>query len=638
MTEGIVLTDRDGYLTFVNPAAAEMLGHVSADLVGLHSTEIVRPEFHPIIEEADKRRERGQADRYELELVCQDGDNLPVLVSGAPVFEEGRFVGTIAVFTDITALKRAEGSLQRRNHELALLNRASEALIATLDLDETLINILEETRHLLGVTACSIWLLDSESGELVCQQATGPKRDLVRGWRLSIGEGIAGWVVAHGESQLISDTRLSQQYSAEVSRTTGLPLLSILAVPLRSKERVIGVLQAIDTEVNRFRSPDLTLMESLAAVAANAIENAQLHRQVQQHAVQLEQRVQERTAQLEAQYARVEAILNSASDGIVVTDGQGDIIQTNPVAQAWLTQALRPGDAAELQNAVRDLSQQTKAKPRRMLELTNLDLELKAAPIAEPGWEGARAVVSISDVSEFKALERMKILFFNNASDELSQPISVIKTYAYLAQQAAPDDPVKRGRYLSQLVEEADHLARLLGEIRQLSHIYAGRLEMAYRSTAIDDLVVAVAAAHRHQAQSSGVTLEHRLARPSPVVALDPDQMTRALHFLLESGIYYTPEGGRVEIYAGQMESEDRQWATVTVSDTAESIPPEDRRHIFQRLFREIEPRSVRVRETGLRLMIVREIVVLHGGEIRVEERPGGGNTFFIRLPIVSAD
>ncbi len=632
MTEGIVLTDDDGYLTFVNPAAQKMLGYIGVDLIGTHSTTIVPTDFHPTLEDADRRRERGQSDRYEIELIRQDGTTLPVLVSGAPVFEEGSFTGTIAVFTDITALKQAEGSLQRRNRELALLNRAGEALISTLDLDETLVNILEETRHLLDVIACSIWLLDTESGDLVCQQATGPKGNLVQGWRLKPGEGIAGWVVERGESQLISDTRISSQYFAGVSRTTGLPLLSILTVPLRAKNRIIGVLQATDTEANRFQSTDITLMESLAAVAASAIENAQLHRQTRQQAAWLEQRVQERTAQLQAQYARVEAILNSSSDGIVVTDDAGEIIQTNPVAQAWLTQVLRPKDATRLRDAIRDLSRQAGDQPRQVLELVDCDLRLRAALISEPDWEGARVVVSISDVSEFKAVERIKTLLLDNLSDELSQPLSIISTEAYLARRVGSEDPDQLARHLDRLVQWADCSRRLLEDIRQLSRIYAGRLEMEGYPAAVDGVVKMVVDAYRGQAQGRGVTLEYRSVQPGPVAALDREQMTHALRLLLESGIQYTPEGGRVEVATGQ---KGEQWATITVYDTGEEIPQEDWPHVFQRLLRDVEPYSVRVRETGLQLMIVREIVALHDGEVTIGRRPDGGNAFSIRLPLL---
>jgi len=112
MTEGIVMKDAEGRITFVNPAAASMLGYSPEELLGRRWTVVVPSDQQPIVQAADERRMRGEADRYELELVRKDGTWIPVLVSGNPRFEEGRFAGTLAVFTDITARKRAEEMLR----------------------------------------------------------------------------------------------------------------------------------------------------------------------------------------------------------------------------------------------------------------------------------------------------------------------------------------------------------------------------------------------------------------------------------------------------------------------------------------------------------------------------------------------
>jgi PAS domain S-box-containing protein len=118
MAEGIVVTDSEGYFTFVNPAAAALLGYAPEDLLGRQGTTGVPPDQQPVVQAADERRARGQADRYELELVRKDGVRLSVLVSGSPRFEGDRFAGTLAVFTDITERKRAEEEREKLIAEL----------------------------------------------------------------------------------------------------------------------------------------------------------------------------------------------------------------------------------------------------------------------------------------------------------------------------------------------------------------------------------------------------------------------------------------------------------------------------------------------------------------------------------------
>jgi signal transduction histidine kinase/DNA-binding response OmpR family regulator len=198
--------------------------------------------------------------------------------------------------------KRAEEALRRHNRDLALLNQAGQVLSSTLDLDQVLVLVLGEVRRLLGVIASSIWLLDPETGELVCRQVSGPRNELVRGWRLPPGEGIAGWVARHGESLIVPDTWADERHFKGVDQETGVLLRSILSVPLRVKEKVIGVLQVADTEVGCFSAADGTLLELLAASAAIAIDNARLVEALRQ-----------RTAELEARNEELDAFAHTAA-------------------------------------------------------------------------------------------------------------------------------------------------------------------------------------------------------------------------------------------------------------------------------------------------------------------------------------
>jgi signal transduction histidine kinase len=189
--------------------------------------------------------------------------------------------------------RRAEEALQHRNRELDLLNRAGQALTSTLNLDEVLDHVLEEVRRLLGVVASSIWLLDRETGDLVCQQASGLRSEIVRGWRLAPGEGFVGWAAQTGQSLLVSDVSADDRHFDRIDQQTGLMLRSILSVPLQVKEDVIGVLQVMDSMPGRFNEADLELLTPLAASAAIAVDNAALVETLRQRTVELEARNEE---------------------------------------------------------------------------------------------------------------------------------------------------------------------------------------------------------------------------------------------------------------------------------------------------------------------------------------------------------
>lgn len=183
---------------------------------------------------------------------------------------------------EIAERKQAELKLQQRNHELALLNQASQTFTSTLNLDQVLTTVLEGIRHLMEVTAWSVWLVDPLTHEIVCRRATDAQTSKIYGWRLQPGQGLVGWVVQHGQSLIVGDTSLDERHFKGVDQYTGIEMRSILSVPLQIKQKVIGVLQVMDKETDRFGPRDLALMEPLAVTAAIAIENAQLFEQAQQ--------------------------------------------------------------------------------------------------------------------------------------------------------------------------------------------------------------------------------------------------------------------------------------------------------------------------------------------------------------------
>jgi PAS domain S-box-containing protein len=198
--------------------------------------------------------------------------------------------------------EQAKEVLHRRNRELELLNRASREFISSFDLDQVLAAVLEDVRDLMGVAACSAWLIDPQTGDLVCRQATGPKSEIVRGWRLAPGQGIVGWVAHSGEALIVADTRTEERHFDGIARQIGLDIRSLLSVPLEAKEDVIGVLQVVDTTAGRFNTEDQMLLESLTGPAAIVIENARLYELAQQEIserVRVEKEVNLRNRELE---------------------------------------------------------------------------------------------------------------------------------------------------------------------------------------------------------------------------------------------------------------------------------------------------------------------------------------------------
>lgn len=151
---------------------------------------------------------------------------------------------------------------------------------SSLELEEVLEQIMTTSRAILKADACSLMLVDEKSEELVFEVAQGPVADKLKsGLRIKKGQGIAGHVFESGEALLIEDAYLDPRFNPAFDKKTGYKTRSILCVPLKVKERIIGVSQNINkVDGTPFSSEDKETLSLLCSHAAVAIENARMHR------------------------------------------------------------------------------------------------------------------------------------------------------------------------------------------------------------------------------------------------------------------------------------------------------------------------------------------------------------------------
>jgi PAS domain S-box-containing protein len=319
--DGIMIVVGEGVHVYANKRSSEMTGYSVSELRKITIEDLALPEELEKIKERYRRIIEGQdfPSSYENVLIRKDGKHVPIEVTSARTTWHGE-PADLVIFRDITERKQAketlekayteaknkvkdrtadllkvneelkeeinerkaaEAALRRSNLELALLSRTAKNLTSILELDQVLAKVIEETKKVLSSTGCVIWLRDPETQELVCKQCIGPMCDTICDWRLQAGEGIAGWVVEKGGSLLVPDTRTDRRYYEGIDQASGAETRSILCVPLKSREKVFGAIQVMDECPDFFEKDNLMLMESLAASAAIAIENAQLYQTIQ---------------------------------------------------------------------------------------------------------------------------------------------------------------------------------------------------------------------------------------------------------------------------------------------------------------------------------------------------------------------
>jgi two-component system sensor histidine kinase BaeS len=221
--------------------------------------------------------------------------------------------------------------------------------------------------------------------------------------------------------------------------------------------------------------------------------------------------------------------------------------------------------------------------------------------------------------------DRLRRAMAADVAHELRTPLSNIRGYLEALQEgvAQPTPDV-----LASIHEEAMHLQHLIDDLQVLSLAEAGELPIDRQAADLGDVVAQSVAAHRPAADTAGVTLEVRAAGSAPV-EIDRARIRQVVANLVDNAIRHTPAGGTVSVLTRFEEGR----AVLDVADTGPGIPPEHRPHVFDRLYRADPSRSRDTGGTGLGLSIARELVRAHGGDISVDEAPGGGARFTIWLP-----
>jgi two-component system sensor histidine kinase BaeS len=276
--------------------------------------------------------------------------------------------------------------------------------------------------------------------------------------------------------------------------------------------------------------------------------------------------------------------------------------------------------ARTLTRPVRELTAATQA-------LAEGDLE-QQVPVRSQDELGELAV-SFNQMSAdlARAVELRRQMTADIAHD-LRTPLTVMAGYLEALRDGVLQPSLERFETMHQ---EAQHLRRLVEDLRTLSLADAGELTLNREVVPPQMVLEQAAAAYRHQAEQQGIELKVDAAPGLPDVSVDPDRMAQVLGNLVSNALRHTPAGGRVSLVAVREASQ----VMIAVQDTGAGISLDELPHVFDRFYRGSEAREADSGESGLGLAIARSIVELHGGKISMESIPHQGTTATIALPVV---
>ena len=377
---------------------------------------------------------------------------------------------------------------------------------------------------------------------------------------------------------------------------------------------------------------------------------------------EMRQQIQERIGQITLEKSRLEAVLTSITEGILVTDETGRVSMANRAFGRLFGFAHAPVGRMPIELVRQRDVQEAIEQTLKSGEVVYLDLmlpgglerylDVHVAPILQDNV----CVGSVSvffDITELRRLERIRKDFVANVSHELRTPLTTIKGCAATLSDGALEDKVAAKRFVDMINNHADRLHNLVEDILDLSRMESGTLVVELEVCSVQDLMQGALEQVKNQAEEKKIDIQV-VFDDALQVRCDPKLIGQALVNLLDNAVKYTPEGGVVKMAVNHFELEDmrqddRKFApdvteegqakmlkriAIEVKDTGIGIPLASMSRVFERFYRVDQGRSRAIGGTGLGLSIVRHIMEAHGERVYVESAQGHGSTFGLTLPL----
>ncbi|MBP2259547.1 NtrC-family two-component system sensor histidine kinase KinB [Pseudomonas sp. BP8] len=337
---------------------------------------------------------------------------------------------------------------------------------------------------------------------------------------------------------------------------------------------------------------------------------------------------------------RLQAVLDSIDDGLLIIDRQGHLEHLNPVAQrqlGWDSSRLGVGLAEALQRP--ELEQQLRQVLRggsldRPPEDLSIEVDDEArlltyslTPVSHPQGPILGAVMVLHDVTEQRAFERVRSEFVLRASHELRTPVTGMHmAFGLLRERVKFPAEARENDLLDTIGEEMQRLTQLINDLLNFSRYQSGLQKLELAHCAIDEMLERAQARVAGEVAEKSIDLLIELEQPLPRIQADVAQLDRVLDNLLHNAVRHTPTGGRIRLHARR----HGERVIVSVEDNGEGIAYGQQGRIFEPFVQVGRKKG----GAGLGLALCKEIVQLHGGRMGVFSRPGQGTQFYMALPV----
>jgi len=582
-------------------------------------------------------------------LVCTpliDGKTLLgvlAVASDKSGFLDQRSLPTLGVLTQYATL-----ALSRLQHaqsdglplrQLAILVDAAQAITSLLEPSEVFANIITSMHHVIEYEHAIIFAYDETDDALHVMAGRNVRGTPLRQQQVSMKETTSLSVrVAQIRQPCIYQPSAQSPMTGRITEAfLDGEDMAMLCIPLLSKETLRGVVTL--ARRHEFKPDDMRTMTNLAPLIATAIENTALYVTVKTEREQLA------------------AIITSTTDGICVIDATLHIIQANAAMTKLTGQPLEaiigsrcgvlfgstgplseqfPQGITHLMNAVTDAVKSGRGTPvieYEFPERPNLPARqvlVSIAPISRP--DCYYAVIVARDITELRAIDRMKARFLQTISHEIRSPLQALNSYLDMtlkgvggALTAQQQDIVQHARMSSK------HMTARVKDLLVLAYQEAGFNSLEIQPVDLYSVINEAIVEVKLLADEQDIIIHPPAPMNLAKIPCDSERLEQVVRNLLNNAIKFTPRAGHIYVTLAIR----RNTVEISITDTGCGIAAEYLPYIFDRFYQApYEQGRQRGKGQGLGLSIVKAIVEQHDGWVTVISTPGQGSTFTVHLPI----
>lgn len=576
-----------------------------------------------------------------LHTLAMQHQALPASEQAIPVqttalAQRGDEVGGLA-----RSLVRLERDGLEKLGELRTLLETSNAVVGSLDPYAVVGTIIREARRLVDVQAAAV-LVPDEQGVLRVLVSDGHSAHFTHVLSLSPENIGSTAVLALRDGQpaqrLIDDTSPSFAYEEGFR--------SVLSIPIISRHAGSVVLLVHRTEPQPFPPNEIDLLLTFANYATLAWEHAVLYERSDERLREVAQENKRLYQQETEGKQKLEAIMGSMSDGLVLTGIDGTIIYANVGASVMAglqSAALEGHPIRALYDALRALAvdhdseghlaaSEAGAISEIVVELRQdlrrRAIHLRLFAVRDDAGQAIGRGLLLRDVTREREIDEFKSALLAAVGHELRTPLAAIKGHASTLLQPDVAWPVADQRHFLQTISnEADRLAQLVSNLLDLSRQEAGLLALNRTPSRVRDLVEQAV----ERVQRQGATFALCLPAELPLVNVDRTRIEVVLHNLVANALIY----GATTVEISGIQRGDM--VEIAITDNGQGIAPDELPHVFERFYRTHLGRQQRSGGTGLGLTICKAFIEAHSGAIWAANN-GNGTTISLTLPLVAPE